>query len=79
MYVSISLNHGLPLTYASGGSHFGDSLTRTGHCGLGRAVSSLGLKTHGPINIDFVVCTQINFLVVICAKQTDLIHRLVDR
>ncbi|EEA18915.1 conserved hypothetical protein [Talaromyces marneffei ATCC 18224] len=37
-----------------GGSHFGESLTRTGHCGLGKAVTSLGLKTREPINIDFV-------------------------
>jgi hypothetical protein len=48
---------GLSLTCSSGGSHFGDSLTRTGHCGLGRAVKSLGLKTQDPINVDFVVCT----------------------
>ncbi|PCG90549.1 Tyrosyl-DNA phosphodiesterase [Penicillium occitanis (nom. inval.)] len=37
-----------------GGSHFGESLTRTGHCGLSRAVKSLGLKTESPVNVDFV-------------------------
>ncbi|KAL1964231.1 hypothetical protein VTN77DRAFT_7189 [Rasamsonia byssochlamydoides] len=37
-----------------GGSHTGDAWRRTGHCGLGRAVTALGLRTHKPVNIDFV-------------------------
>ncbi|BAE61866.1 unnamed protein product [Aspergillus oryzae RIB40] len=37
-----------------GGSHMGDSWRRTGYCGLGRAVNSLGLRTSKPLNIDFV-------------------------
>ncbi|OKL56771.1 hypothetical protein UA08_07925 [Talaromyces atroroseus] len=37
-----------------GGSHIGEAWRRTGHCGLGKAVQSLGLRTHEPINIDFV-------------------------
>ncbi|KAL1982854.1 hypothetical protein VTN96DRAFT_854 [Rasamsonia emersonii] len=37
-----------------GGSHSGDAWRRTGHCGLGRAVTTLGLRTHKPMNIDFV-------------------------
>lgn len=60
MYVFLSID-GQPLTCTSGGSHIGEHWRRTGHCGLGRAVSSLGLRTHEPINIDFVVC-QIEFL-----------------
>ncbi|KAJ9395888.1 hypothetical protein DTO282F9_7133 [Paecilomyces variotii] len=37
-----------------GGSHAGATWRRTGLCGLGRAVSSLGLRTSKPLNIDFV-------------------------
>ncbi|KAI9934072.1 hypothetical protein MW887_005145 [Aspergillus wentii] len=33
---------------------FGDSWKRTGYCGLGRAVNSLGLQVSKPINIDYV-------------------------
>lgn len=47
------------LTCISGGSHFGESLTRTGHCGLARAVKSMGLKTEDAVNVDFVVCTRL--------------------
>ncbi|KAI9036666.1 uncharacterized protein KD926_001561 [Aspergillus affinis] len=38
-----------------GGSHIGnDAWKRTGYCGLGRAVTSLGLQSSKPVNIDFV-------------------------
>ncbi|KAL2000358.1 hypothetical protein VTN02DRAFT_3220 [Thermoascus thermophilus] len=37
-----------------GGSHSGEAWKRTGHCGLGRAVSSLGLRSPKPLNVDFV-------------------------
>ncbi|KAJ5826138.1 tyrosyl-DNA phosphodiesterase domain protein [Penicillium riverlandense] len=37
-----------------GGSHTGGSWRRTGHCGLGRAVASLGLQSPKPINLEFV-------------------------
>ncbi|BCR88975.1 uncharacterized protein ACHE_50173S [Aspergillus chevalieri] len=37
-----------------GGSHTGESWRRTGYCGLGRAVNSLGLRTSSPLNIDYV-------------------------
>jgi hypothetical protein len=33
----------------------GDTWRRTGHCGLGRAVASLGLRAHKPTKVDFVV------------------------
>ncbi|KAI2630613.1 phospholipase D/nuclease [Hypoxylon sp. NC1633] len=36
-------------------SHLGDKWQRTGYCGLGRAVKSLGLDTAGDIEIDFAV------------------------
>lgn len=38
-----------------GGTHENDAWRRTGYCGLGRAVDSLGLKTSKPLNIDYVV------------------------
>ncbi|GAD91435.1 tyrosyl-DNA phosphodiesterase domain protein [Paecilomyces variotii No. 5] len=37
-----------------GGSHAGSAWRKTGLCGLGRAISSLGLRTSKPLNIDFV-------------------------
>ncbi|KAL4992890.1 tyrosyl-DNA phosphodiesterase-domain-containing protein [Aspergillus falconensis] len=37
-----------------GGSHWGDSWTQTGYCGLGRSLSSLGLQVSKPMNLDFV-------------------------
>ncbi|KAK1149864.1 hypothetical protein N8T08_003420 [Aspergillus melleus] len=37
-----------------GGAHTGNAWKRTGYCGLGRAVTSLGLQTPKPVNIDFV-------------------------
>lgn len=40
----------------SGGSHFGQDWKRTGYCGLGAAVSKLGLQTKRPLDVDFVVC-----------------------
>ncbi|KAI1102584.1 phospholipase D/nuclease [Jackrogersella minutella] len=35
-------------------SHVGDKWQRTGYCGLGRAISSLGLDTTDEIEVDFV-------------------------
>ncbi|KAI5859333.1 phospholipase D/nuclease [Durotheca rogersii] len=37
-----------------GTSHVGDKWQRTGYCGLGRAVASLGLNTDKDIEVDFV-------------------------
>ncbi|KAL4803330.1 tyrosyl-DNA phosphodiesterase-domain-containing protein [Aspergillus unguis] len=37
-----------------GGPHFGDSWQRTGYCGLGRSITSLGLQSNKPLNLDFV-------------------------
>ena len=37
-----------------GGMHGLDQWRDTGHCGLGKAVTSLGLATTEPINVDFV-------------------------
>ncbi|KAL4999081.1 tyrosyl-DNA phosphodiesterase-domain-containing protein [Aspergillus recurvatus] len=37
-----------------GGSHWGDSWRHTGYCGLGRSLSSLGLRANKPMNLDFV-------------------------
>ncbi|OJJ43749.1 hypothetical protein ASPZODRAFT_73516 [Penicilliopsis zonata CBS 506.65] len=44
----------LGFVHTIGGTHTGDSWRRTGYCGLGRAVRSLGLQTSQPLNIDFV-------------------------
>jgi Tyrosyl-DNA phosphodiesterase len=40
--------------HSIGGSHDGEQWRETGHCGLGKAVSSLGLATSEPIEVDFV-------------------------
>ncbi|KAI2639529.1 phospholipase D/nuclease [Hypomontagnella submonticulosa] len=37
-----------------GGSHVGDKWQRTGYCGLGRAVKSLGVDIIGNIEVDFI-------------------------
>ncbi|KAL3480693.1 tyrosyl-DNA phosphodiesterase-domain-containing protein [Aspergillus californicus] len=37
-----------------GGAHLGNSWKRTGYCGLGRSIDSLGLRTSQPINLDYV-------------------------
>ncbi|KAI1468191.1 phospholipase D/nuclease [Daldinia caldariorum] len=46
-----------------GGSHVGDKWRRTGYCGLGRAVKSLGLDTTNNIEIDFLASSlgSLNF------------------
>ncbi|KAI0901612.1 phospholipase D/nuclease [Annulohypoxylon nitens] len=36
-------------------SHVGDKWQRTGYCGLGRAIKSLGLNTTGDIEVDYMV------------------------
>ncbi|KAI0399043.1 tyrosyl-DNA phosphodiesterase-domain-containing protein [Xylaria palmicola] len=40
-----------------GQSHVGEEWQRTGYCGLGRAVSSLGLATTSEIELDFVAAS----------------------
>ncbi|KAK7966522.1 tyrosyl-DNA phosphodiesterase domain-containing protein [Apiospora aurea] len=42
-------------TMGSGGTHVDDGWKRTGYCGLGRAVSALGLNTPSLIDIDLVI------------------------
>lgn len=43
-----------------GGSHIGSgSYERTGHCGLGTAVKSLGLATSRPLKLDYIVRCQL--------------------
>ncbi|KAJ5484949.1 hypothetical protein N7539_004937 [Penicillium diatomitis] len=37
-----------------GGSRVGEAWTRSGYCGLGRAITQLGLQPPGPINISYV-------------------------
>ncbi|KAE8148000.1 tyrosyl-DNA phosphodiesterase-domain-containing protein [Aspergillus avenaceus] len=44
----------IAFVHTIGGSHIGDSWRRTGYCGLGRSVESLGLRVSKPINIDFI-------------------------
>ncbi|KAL8767691.1 MAG: hypothetical protein Q9209_005871 [Squamulea sp. 1 TL-2023] len=46
----------LAFVHTIGGAHFGDddSWRRTGYCGLGRAVSHLGLGSEDPLNLDYI-------------------------
>lgn len=48
----------LVLISDSGGPHTAENWNRTGYCALGRAVSSLGLRTNQPVSVDFVVCVH---------------------
>lgn len=52
------------LTESSGGSSNlnDESWKRTGYCGLGRAITQLGLQSFSPINIDFVVSLTLHYL-----------------
>ncbi|CAJ2506008.1 Uu.00g001380.m01.CDS01 [Anthostomella pinea] len=45
------------LVHTIGQTHVGESWQRTGYCGLGRAVTSLGLGTSSDIDVDFVVAS----------------------
>ncbi|KAE8388201.1 tyrosyl-DNA phosphodiesterase-domain-containing protein [Aspergillus alliaceus] len=44
----------IAFVHTIGGSHVGDTWRRTGYCGLGRSVHSLGLRISSSLNIDFV-------------------------
>ncbi|KAI9826233.1 MAG: hypothetical protein M1819_007400 [Sarea resinae] len=44
----------LAFVHTIGGSHTRDDRTRTGYCGLGRAILKLGLDCKAPIQVDFV-------------------------
>ncbi|KZF21292.1 phospholipase D/nuclease [Xylona heveae TC161] len=44
----------IAFVHTIGGSHMGQKWRRTGYCGLGRAIKSLGLDTNEPLEIDFV-------------------------
>ncbi len=44
----------LAFVHTIGGAHIGESLRRTGYCGLGRAVKELALATSSALNVDFV-------------------------
>lgn len=45
---------GIAFVHTIGGSHPGETWRRTGYCGLGATVQTLGLQHRGPIEIDFV-------------------------
>ncbi|PBP16311.1 tyrosyl-DNA phosphodiesterase domain protein, partial [Diplocarpon rosae] len=44
----------MAFVHSIGGSHLGSARERTGYCGLGRAVTNLGLATDEPLRIDFL-------------------------
>ncbi|KAI1738313.1 tyrosyl-DNA phosphodiesterase-domain-containing protein [Xylaria scruposa] len=54
-----------------GKSHTGEEWQRTGYCGLGRAVNSLGLATTSNVELDFVVAS-------LGAVKTDLISAIYN-
>jgi hypothetical protein len=45
---------GLGFVHTTGGMHGGDSWKLTGHCGLGRTVTGLGLSCKNAIEVDYV-------------------------
>lgn len=63
----VAVKLSIPLINNRGGSHVGESWRRTGYCGLGRAVESLGLRTSKPVNIDYVVSND-HFTVILARK-----------
>lgn len=52
------------LTIGSGGRHAGETASRTGVCGLSRAIRQLKLATQGPLQLDYIVsdCRGSSFL-----------------
>ncbi|KAA8573113.1 hypothetical protein EYC84_003635 [Monilinia fructicola] len=52
-----SKTYHLAFVHSIGGSHSGMELQRTGYPGLGRSVSSLGLNTDQPLEVDFVTAS----------------------
>ncbi|KAI8635010.1 tyrosyl-DNA phosphodiesterase-domain-containing protein [Xylariaceae sp. FL1651] len=54
-----------------GQSHVGEDWQRTGYCGLGRAVKSLGLATASEVELDFVVAS-------LGSVNTDLISAIYN-
>ncbi|KAL8708168.1 MAG: hypothetical protein Q9220_006929 [cf. Caloplaca sp. 1 TL-2023] len=44
----------LAFVHTIGGAHTGDSWRRTGYCGLGSAISQLGLATQEDLSVDYV-------------------------
>ncbi|KAL8788980.1 MAG: hypothetical protein Q9213_001389 [Squamulea squamosa] len=55
-HFDLSTTKGLAFVHTIGGAHSGDddSWRRTGYCGLGRAISRLGLASQDPLNIDYI-------------------------
>ena len=55
-----SATEGLAFVHTIGGAHQGpnEPWRRTGYCGLGRAVKTLGLATTDPIQVDFVTSSM---------------------
>ncbi|KAG9241786.1 tyrosyl-DNA phosphodiesterase-domain-containing protein [Calycina marina] len=47
----------LAFVHSIGGSHSNDSWRRTGYCGLGSAIRSLGLQTDDPVDIELVTAS----------------------
>ncbi|KAL8723908.1 MAG: hypothetical protein Q9166_008226, partial [cf. Caloplaca sp. 2 TL-2023] len=55
-HFDFSATKGLAFVHTVGGAHAGhdEPWRRTGYCGLGRAISDLGLASDEPLNIDYV-------------------------
>ncbi|KAL8852643.1 MAG: hypothetical protein Q9221_002523 [Calogaya cf. arnoldii] len=53
-HFDFSATNDLAFVHTIGGAISHPELARTGYCGLGRAISNLGLATEDPLNIDYI-------------------------
>jgi len=55
-YYDFKETKNLAFVHSIGGSHGGDDWERTGYCGLGKAIKTLGYHSGKGLEVDYVVC-----------------------
>lgn len=61
LYYDFKETASMAFVHSIGGSHGGDLWERTGYCGLGRAVKTLGYHSGEGLEVDYVVCISWQF------------------
>lgn len=57
VHYDFSATREMAFVHTIGGSHFGETLRRTGYCGLGTALKALGYNSGRRLEVDYVVCS----------------------
>lgn len=58
VHYDFSATREMAFVHTVGGSHLGEKLKRTGYCGLGTALKTLGYNSGRGLEVDYVVCSQ---------------------